>query len=79
MDAKGDFATKEEAAAKSFVQQIEKTNCKQVIFLTGIVNEEKLSKHLSSRLAVENVLSKSKGATNGFACRHHHWFRQCLV
>ena len=60
MDAKGDFATKEEAAARSFVQQIEKTNCKQVIFLTGIVNEEKLSKHLSSRLAVENILSKSK-------------------
>lgn len=60
MNAKGDFAKKEEAAAKSFVEQIEKTNCKQVIFLTGIVNEEKLSKHLSSRLAVEHVLSKSK-------------------
>ena len=60
MSAKGDFEKKEEEAAKRFVQEIEKTNCRQVIFLTGIVNEEKLSRHLSSRLAVEKVLSKSK-------------------
>lgn len=60
MDAKGDFAEKEETAAKNFVTRIEKTNCRQIIFLTGIVNEAKLSKHLLSRLAVENVLNKSK-------------------
>lgn len=60
MEAAGDFSKKEEQAAKNFVRQIENTNCKQVIYLTGIVNEEKLSKHLSSRLSVENILNQSK-------------------
>lgn len=32
MSANGDFATKEEEAAKNFVEQIEKTNCKQIIY-----------------------------------------------
>lgn len=60
MEAAGDFSKKEEQAAKNFVRQIENTNCKQVIYLTGIVNEEKLSKHLSSRLSVENILNQGK-------------------
>lgn len=59
MSAGGDFSEKEATAAENFVKLINQTRCRQIIYLTGIVNEKKLSKHLSSRLAVENVLSKS--------------------
>ncbi|MFA6277739.1 MAG: SDR family oxidoreductase [Pedobacter sp.] len=54
-----DFADLELKSAQHFVQQIQHTNCKQIIYLTGIVNDEQLSKHLSSRLAVEDELKKS--------------------
>ena len=51
----------EELAARHFVNSIEKTNCKQVIFLGGIIEDaEHLSVHLLSRLAVEKVLHKGK-------------------
>ncbi|MBP1667068.1 MAG: epimerase, partial [Bacteroidetes bacterium] len=36
--------------------RIQKTKARQVIYLSGIVNEEKLSKHLSSRSNVEKIL-----------------------
>lgn len=61
MSAGNDFEDLEARAARSFLKFIEGTNCKQVIFLTGIVNEENLSTHLKSRLAVENILAA--GAT----------------
>lgn len=54
------FSDKEKASAKNFVKFIDETSAKQVIYLGGIVNEEKLSKHLTSRKAVEDILSKSK-------------------
>ncbi|MBC7746018.1 MAG: SDR family oxidoreductase [Flavobacterium sp.] len=54
------FDELESQSARNFVQAIERTSCKQIIFLTGIVNDEKLSKHLTSRLDVENIL---KGST----------------
>ncbi len=44
-------------SAKNFKKTIEKTNTKQVIYLSGIVNEQSLSKHLSSRKAVEKELA----------------------
>ncbi|UQD56315.1 SDR family oxidoreductase [Flavobacterium sp. K5-23] len=47
----------ESISANNFVQRINKTNAKQVIYLTGIVNDESLSKHLSSRKNVEDILS----------------------
>jgi uncharacterized protein YbjT (DUF2867 family) len=59
MSSSGDFETKELATAKIFLQQIEQTNCKQIIYLSGIVNEADLSKHLHSRLAVEKRLNES--------------------
>jgi uncharacterized protein YbjT (DUF2867 family) len=59
MSSSGDFEAKELATAKNFLQQIEQTNCKQIIYLSGIVNEQHLSKHLHSRLAVENTLNQS--------------------
>ena len=46
--------------AKKFVSLMEKNSVKQIIFLGGIIeNEHQLSPHLSSRLAVEKVLSSS--------------------
>jgi uncharacterized protein YbjT (DUF2867 family) len=45
--------------AENFTKAIKKTSCKQLIYLTGIANDEELSKHLTSRLAVENVLKQS--------------------
>ncbi len=59
MSGSGDFAELELNSAKNFVNAIKNTNCKQIIYLTGIVNDEQLSKHLSSRLAVEDVLKQS--------------------
>lgn len=53
----GDFSEMETKSAENFVKAIEKTNAKQVIYLSGIVNEEQLSKHLRSRHNVEKILS----------------------
>lgn len=51
-----DFDEKEAKAATNFNQYLSQTSCEQVIYLSGIVNEEKLSKHLSSRKNVEEIL-----------------------
>ena len=51
-----DFDTLEEISATNFRNSIQKTDVKQVIYLSGIVNEEELSKHLSSRKNVEDIL-----------------------
>lgn len=57
-----DFDKKEEASAINFNTYLKNTNCKQVIYLGGIANEENLSKHLWSRQNVENTLSKGNAA-----------------
>jgi uncharacterized protein YbjT (DUF2867 family) len=54
--AVNDFQLQEEQCAANFNRLIIQTNVKQVIYLSGIVNEDHLSKHLSSRLAVEELL-----------------------
>jgi uncharacterized protein YbjT (DUF2867 family) len=56
----GNFEDMEKISAENFVQRIGKTNARQVIFLSGIVNEEILSKHLESRRNVENILASGK-------------------
>lgn len=56
MSGSGDFQEKEERSAANFLKLLQGTNCKQIIYLSGIVNAEELSDHLSSRLAVENIL-----------------------
>jgi uncharacterized protein YbjT (DUF2867 family) len=53
----GDFQQLEAAAALNFKARMEETHVKQVIYLSGIVNDEKLSKHLSSRKEVEEILA----------------------
>lgn len=53
----------EKKTAQNFVALIEKTGCKQIIYLGGIIEDEThLSPHLRSRLAVEAVLKESKVA-----------------
>ena len=54
-----DFDVMEETSARNFKDRMEQTRVKQVIYLSGIANEEKLSKHLSSRKNVESVLASS--------------------
>ncbi|QNK63221.1 SDR family oxidoreductase [Pedobacter sp. PAMC26386] len=60
--AKYDFSEAELITASNFKEVIERTNVKQVIFLSGIVNSEYLSKHLLSRLNVEAILESHKYA-----------------
>lgn len=55
----GDFGNMEEICATNFKNSVEKTNAKQVIYLSGISNADELSKHLSSRKNVETILSGS--------------------
>ncbi|MFO8020984.1 MAG: SDR family oxidoreductase [Perlabentimonas sp.] len=55
-----DFEKLEKTSALNFRERIEETNVKQVIYLSGIVNNKKLSKHLSSRKQVEEILSDAK-------------------
>jgi len=54
---KGDFKELESISAWNFKKAVEDTNASQVIYLSGIVNKEKLSRHLSSRKNVEEILA----------------------
>jgi uncharacterized protein YbjT (DUF2867 family) len=53
----GDFGKMEEISAFNFKEHIQQTRARQVIYLSGIVNEDILSKHLTSRKNVERILS----------------------
>tara|TARA_R110002096_G_scaffold12004_2_gene43621 strand:- start:6204 stop:7631 length:1428 start_codon:yes stop_codon:yes gene_type:complete len=61
-----DFESLEERCAVNFKNQLEKTKVKQVIYLSGITNEENLSKHLQSRKNVEAILQSDKYALTIF-------------
>lgn len=52
----GNFEATELVCARNFNKMIANTRAQQIIYLSGIVNEKELSRHLSSRLAVEKVL-----------------------
>ncbi|WP_420421267.1 SDR family oxidoreductase [Simkania sp.] len=51
-----DFEHLDQKAAQYFVEMLNTTNCKQVIYLTGLISGDSLSKHLRSRLEVETIL-----------------------
>lgn len=51
-----DFDEKEEISARNFNYYLKNTTVRQVIYLSGIVNEKNLSKHLWSRKNVEEIL-----------------------
>lgn len=55
--ANQDFEKLEKIAATHFKDRIQQTKVKQVIYLSGIINDQKLSKHLKSRKLVEEILS----------------------
>lgn len=52
-----DYSSLEEQSALNFISKIEKTQAQQIIYLSGIINEKQLSKHLNSRKKVEEVLN----------------------
>lgn len=49
----------ESISATNFSLEINKTSARQILYLSGIVNDKSLSKHLSSRKNVESILAKS--------------------
>lgn len=53
----GDFENMEELCAQNFKERLVQTQVKQVVYLSGIVNEVELSRHLISRKHVEDILS----------------------
>jgi uncharacterized protein YbjT (DUF2867 family) len=53
------FQEKEKRTAENFLSYIHKTKTQQIIFLSGIINDTVLSKHLQSRKQVEDILKKS--------------------
>ncbi len=60
------FHKMEEDCAINFKNYIEKTEIKQVIYLSGITNDTKLSKHLLSRKNVEDTLNSNEYALTVF-------------
>lgn len=60
MSSSNEYEKLEEIAAKNFKEALHKTTIKQVIYLSGIVNEDSLSKHLKSRKNVENILAEGQ-------------------
>jgi hypothetical protein len=61
-----EFHVLEEKCAFNFKRFAKKTTIKQVIYLSGITNDTKLSKHLLSRKNVENTLTSKKYALTTF-------------
>lgn len=61
-----DFEDLERQCAHNFKNLVEATECKQVIYLSGIVNDDSLSKHLKSRLQVEETLKSDSYALTTF-------------
>ncbi|MDX1639063.1 MAG: SDR family oxidoreductase [Balneolaceae bacterium] len=63
MSAAGDdFEKLEQESARNFTERLSRTQVRQVIYLSGIVNSEKLSRHLRSRKRVEEILGSGRFA-----------------
>ena len=56
----GNFESLEKESAENFRERITRTSAKQVIYLSGIINSSELSRHLSSRKAVEDTLKQGR-------------------
>lgn len=65
-NSSSDFKKMEEECALNFKTYFETTEVKQVIYLSGITNDDNLSKHLSSRKNVEEALVSKKYALTTF-------------
>lgn len=62
MSTSSEFDVLEKRSAINFRERINRTNVKQVIYLSGIVNSRTLSKHLNSRKRVEIELGRGNYA-----------------
>lgn len=62
MSTSKNFDELEKQSAINFRETLNKTKIRQVIYLSGIVNSQTLSKHLKSRKNVEQELAKGKYA-----------------
>ncbi|CAA7391150.1 SDR family oxidoreductase [Chryseobacterium fistulae] len=60
MSTTEDYEDSENKCAHNFSEYIGKTHCKHIVYLSGLVNEKHLSKHLSSRYQVEKILMDCK-------------------
>lgn len=65
-NASEDFKVLEAQCAENFKRYFETTQIKQVIYLSGITNDDNLSKHLASRKNVEDALASKKYALTTF-------------
>ncbi|MCB1135744.1 MAG: SDR family oxidoreductase [Chlamydiia bacterium] len=54
-----DFAALEERCVRNFCDALQSTQCKQLVYLSGLINSEQLSEHLASRLRVEEAIKVS--------------------
>jgi len=55
-----DFAQLEDLSAENFRNRMSQTQVKHVVYLSGIINDQTLSKHLASRKNVEDLLATGK-------------------
>ncbi|RYE08159.1 MAG: SDR family oxidoreductase, partial [Sphingobacteriaceae bacterium] len=62
MAQSNDFADLESTSAENFIAATQKTACKQIVYLSGITNDENLSTHLKSRRHVEDILQNGQAA-----------------
>lgn len=59
-DDSSSFEKLEKTAALNFVELLDRTSAKQIIYLGGITNDDNLSKHLASRKKVDEILRASR-------------------
>ena len=59
MSSAKNYAVLEQQSAINFKQALQRTNVQHVVYLSGIVNQKELSKHLTSRKKVEQELEAS--------------------
>ena len=58
----GDFEDMERISAENFRNYMNLTGVRHVIYLSGIINDQNLSKHLASRKQVEDILDSGRYA-----------------
>ena len=54
------FAVLEAETATNFIKYVDQTQCRQIVFLSGLMPETKLSMHLQSRKNVEEILQSAQ-------------------
>ena len=60
MSTTSSYEEMEREVAENFTQAMNKRPVEQVVYLSGIVNEQSLSRHLSSRKALEEILENGE-------------------